>query len=84
MKNVNKLYPPKYFLPSGAMSGFHLPNLEMVCRILEQSEQGWIAPEHFPIASLSTLLQGPEVPPRPPDNNLVFGGSCVTAGTKGG
>lgn len=56
----------------------------MVCRILEQSEQGCIAPEHFPIASLSTLLQGPEVPPRPPDNNLVFGGSYVTAGTKGG
>lgn len=52
----------------------------MVCRILEQSEQDWTAPEHFPIASLSTLFQGPEVPPRPPDNNLVFGGSYVTAG----
>lgn len=51
---------------------------------LERAEQGCIAPEHFPIASLSTLLQGPELPPRPPDNNLVFGGSCVTAGTKGG
>lgn len=74
--------PQSTFSLSGAMRGFQ--SLEVVCRILEQSEQGWIAPEHFPIASLSTLLQGPEVPPRPPDNNLVFGGSCVTAGTKGG
>lgn len=65
-------------------ASFHFQSPEMVYRILERSEQGCIAPEHFPIASLSTLLQGPEVPPRPPDNNLVFGGSCVPAGTKGG